>query len=422
MKKSKVFAMTPTQISILEAQDFKSLAPGTILPDFEALLGLIGDHGIPVTPTHLFAMKSLETINQTLTHPLELRLKRALQKSYPPINGLYLLLRASGIARIETQPKKPLLKLDPTVLESWRSLNGVERYFALLEAWWGRASEEIIQERGGWATDIFQKNLLFLKRFPKTGILTLQRPQDTDMLRYLPGLYNLALMELFGLVEMRAMSPVQANGWLPEEIRMLDLGRVLLGSYADFIQRSLAFDADHLLPMPASTEGGRPLEYFEQWSQAVRPHIKAWQKDLDIPAPVFQPGPHLFKISLGTRCWRRIAIGGESSLDTLAGAILDAFDFDSDHLYRFSYKDRFGRTIGIDHPYMTGDSDNSLTDSVRVGDIPLSNNMNMVFLYDFGDEWEFDIQTEGVNTGPKIRKPRLLEKYGKAPEQYGDEY
>ena len=45
--------------------------------------------------------------------------------------------------------------------------------------------------------------------------------------------------------------------------------------------------------------------------------------------------------------------------------------------------------------------------------------MRIGFLFDFGDQWEFDIQTESVNVGSAIGKPQVLEKHGKAPEQYG---
>jgi hypothetical protein len=147
MKKARAFTSTPKPTLRLEDQDFDQGAPGTILQDFEALLHLMGDQGLPVTPAHLLAMSCLETINQNLTKPLQVRLKRALQKSYPHINGLYLLLRATGLGPIDTQIKKPRIRLDPLVLESWRSLNGAERYFALLKAWWGRASEEMLGER-----------------------------------------------------------------------------------------------------------------------------------------------------------------------------------------------------------------------------------------------------------------------------------
>jgi len=329
------------------------------------------------------------------------------------------LLRATGISLVDTQPKKPLLKLDPIVLESWRSLNSAERYFALLKAWWGRASEEMMGERRILGADVLAKNIVFIEHFPKTGTLTVKTPQDADMLRYYPGFYNLALMELFGLLEIRAMPPAEGRGWLPEWIRLTEWGNVLLDGYADFITKSLETDIESALPMLGFTELFDPLDCFEQWSRVVRPYIKEWRKDLEIPVPVFQPGPHVFKVSLKADCWRRITIRGDAYLDELATTILSAFGFDQDHLYSFSYKDRFGRTVEIDHPYLAGDSDNVLADDVKLGDIPLYEGMRIGFLFDFGDQWEFDIQTEGVNVGSAINKPRVLEKHGKAPKQYG---
>lgn len=419
-KNAQAFELTPSQSRILAAQDFEHQAPGTILADFDTLLRLIGEEGMPVTPAYLLAMNSLETINRDLTHPLVLGLKRPVQKSYPHINGLYLLVRATGLSVIDTRFKKPLLKLDPSVLGSWRSLNAAERYFALLKAWWGRANEEIIGERQGMYSSVLKKLLDFMQRFQKTKVLMIKEPQEADMLRYYPGLYNLALMELFGLLEIRTLSSEQGKGWFPGRMQMTDWGNVILGGYAACINRSLSIDASSAAPMFDFFEALlNPLEGFERWSQLIRPSIKAWRKDLEIPTPSFQPGTHVFKVSLGTDCWRRIAIRGDDYFDDLAAAILDAFNFDSDHLYCFSYKDRFGCTVTIDHPYLEGDTDNALSNDVKIGDIPISEGMRIRFLFDFGDNWEFEIQTEGVNTGTAIKATRVLEKHGKAPKQYG---
>ena len=128
----------------------------------------------------------------------------------------------------------------------------------------------------------------------------------------------------------------------------------------------------------------------------------------------------LTSIFVSTWTSGRIAIGGDAYLDELADMILDAFDFDSDHLYRFSYKDRFGCTVEIDHPYLAGESDNALADAVKIGEIPLIKGMRIKFLFDFGDQWKFAIQTESVDVGSVTKQPQVLEKHGKAPEQYGD--
>jgi hypothetical protein len=419
LKKADMFELTPQQIDLFKAQDFENQPPGTILRDFSALLNLIDHKGMPLTPSCLIAMNRLETINLNLSHPIELRLKRTPQKSYPNINGLYLLLRATGIGVIDTQGKKPLLKLDPSVLDSWQSLNGAERYFTLLKAWWGRATEEIIGARYAPGADILHLILGFFRDFPKTGEQTIKKPLDDFSLRYRPAFYNLALLELFGLLEVRVMPPAEGRGWIPQQLRMTDWGKVLLGSYSNFISKAFRQESESALSMLGFSVLDDPLQGFEKWSQSFRPFIPTWRKELVIPELGFQPGPHVFKISLGGQCWRRIAIPGDAFFAEFAAMILNAFDFDHDHLYCFSYKDRFGRTIEIDHTYMAGDSDNVLASEARIGDIPLVNGMHIGFLFDFGDQWEFDIQAEDVNADLTIKKAKILDKHGKAPEQYG---
>ena len=91
-------------------------------------------------------MKSLTELNQRLSEPIQTALKRPQQKSYPPINGLYLLLRASGLGQIEYRGKKPFLALNPELLSSWKSFNPTERYCTLLESWLIHANEELLGE------------------------------------------------------------------------------------------------------------------------------------------------------------------------------------------------------------------------------------------------------------------------------------
>jgi len=56
---------------------------------------------------------------------------------------------------------------------------------------------------------------------------------------------------------------------------------------------------------------------------------------------------------------------------------------------------------------------------VEIGDLPLYQGMRIGFLFDFGDQWQFELKTEGVNIESTIGKPQVLEKHIKAPEQYG---
>jgi len=135
MKKKKAI-LTPDQILCLKNQTFSDNEPGTLLKDFSSLLDFIGPGCIPVSgKNHLMAIKLLPQLNLLMSHPLDVKLKRPQQKSFPHINGLYLLLRASGLTQIVQEKKEAKLMLDNKVLADWKSLNPTERYFALFDAW-----------------------------------------------------------------------------------------------------------------------------------------------------------------------------------------------------------------------------------------------------------------------------------------------
>ena len=88
----------------------------------------------------------------------------------------------------------------------------------------------------------------------------------------------------------------------------------------------------------------------------------------------------------------------------------------------FSYRNRFGILEHIRHPYM---DDPPYASEVLVGELTLRPGNVMRYLYDFGDNWRFDVKLERIEPADaKITSPVLLESRGEAPKQYGawDEY
>jgi hypothetical protein len=57
-------------------------------------------------------------------------------------------------------------------------------------------------------------------------------------------------------------------------------------------------------------------------------------------------------------------------------------------------------------------------DDVLIGNLPFHIGQKMTYLYDFGDNWEFEVTLEQVDLDKKIEKPVLLEQHGKPPKQY----
>ena len=50
---------------------------------------------------------------------------------------------------------------------------------------------------------------------------------------------------------------------------------------------------------------------------------------------------------------------------------------------------------------------------------PFERQPKWTFLFDYGDDWTFDVTYQGVQDAPpRVRLPRVLESLGTAPEQY----
>jgi hypothetical protein len=405
--------LTPDQRQTLSAQVIDENGPGTILRDFEVLLDFIGPKGIEVGGKHqLLPMKQLVELNARLARPIEIDLKRPVQKSYPHINGLYLLLRACGLACVESSGKKQRLVINEEALQSWKTLNPTERYFTLLETWLLRAKIEILGERSALFNSPFIKCYEFWRGIPERGLKVAGDKNAEERIRYIPGLYNVALLELFGLLSVKHCKPAEGGGWCIASVQRTAFGNALVGLLFELLQNSnLLFGEEYGTEEEAGDEFGR-------LQPTLQPFFPEWHNNLVLPKLEFQDGLFIFKVSLG-KIWRRIAIPAEANLESLANHILNAFDFDYDHLYQFTYQGRFGYPIHVNHPYIRDEP--PCADEVRVGDLHIKPGTAIDFLYDFGDQWLFQVQLERIDPADSaITGPKLIDSHGEAPEQYPD--
>jgi hypothetical protein len=112
----------------------------------------------------------------------------------------------------------------------------------------------------------------------------------------------------------------------------------------------------------------------------------------------------------------------ESTLEDLASCILGMVDFDGDHASEFYLANaRRGKKTWFttDGEW---DEDDSWMWRRRLSDIfPLPKHKKLFYIYDFGDSWLFEITKKGrqIPALPEIEYPRIVEKIGTKPEQYG---
>jgi hypothetical protein len=384
-----------------------------VLHDFGALLEFIKQQGdMRITGMHQLRLRVLSEINSRLARPLQLGLKRPQQKSYPHIHGLYLLMRASGLTCVGGTSKKPLLVVDDAVDRMWEDLNPTERYCTLLETWLLRGYPEIINEPERplfGIPDTFENWVGFFRRIPNRGLPVASDEDAAGSLRYTPGWHNLGLLHLFGLISVRSGPPEPGKGWRIERIDRTPLGDALMALLRTEFFGDIVTVLELTEPAP---EGRMP---FGALQPVLQPYFPEWKKNLSVPGWAFREGAHVFKVSLG-RLWRRIAIPAGRPLDELASAILRAVEFDYDHLYDFRYQNRFGVQQRVSHPYI---EEGPWTNEVRVGDVPLRLGHTMIYLYDFGDCWRFDVTLERVDPDMDIDGAVILEQHGEPPSQYG---
>lgn len=124
---------------------------------------------------------------------------------------------------------------------------------------------------------------------------------------------------------------------------------------------------------------------------------------------------YVISVSLGTGCYRHIQISGRKTLDYFAGCILDAFDFDFDHLYSFFMDNKWWSQINAyNSPYS---EEPPYANQIKLSQLRLSKGQAFKFLYDYGDEWRFQCKVLRV-LDENTSEPIILRSVGDAPEQY----
>ena len=408
--------LTPREQEALRAQTIAELTPGSLLHDFAALLDFIATHELTATgKQQLLPLAALDALNARLAQPLQLSLKRAIQKSYPHLNGLFLLARATGLLRVVRREEVARLQLDEAAWAVWQTLNPTERYFTLLEAYLYHASVEMIGERGRWldTPGLLSDCLMIWQRVSEQG-LRVPPGKAQDNYIYSVWLYHYALLELFGLIRVKPGKAQTGAGWSIAEIQQTPFGQAVL----TLVMQCSAERLKQLMETDWEEETEAPPRSFTNCQAQFQPYFPEWQRGYVLPEQeTFQAGVFQFKVSLG-KIWRRIVIPATAPLEELSEAILDSVDFDNDHLHCFEYKNRFGVTARVNHYAM---DEPPYSSEVRVGDLPLAPGDALEYTFDFGDNWEFQLALESIAPADKkLKRARVIESHGKAPQQYPD--
>ena len=373
----------------------------TIVENINRVIAYIQEHKVLASKgRQYFAIKHIKELNTILVDPLDIFSIRPLQKSYPNINGIYLILRTMGMLTFKVSKKEIIMGIDEKLLKRWRQLNATEQYFTLLENWliYSKPDETIDAANG----DLPLAEIICFftngQNFSKETMI--------ENLHFFPEYYNLALSQMFGFIEITTITPTNKVRWNIVDITLKPLVKQIL----ELIKPKGKGGLMQLMFYPP--QRGYTKEIFS-------PYCKTYKQSLVYPKPSDKNGVFRLKISLG-KVYRIIDITSETDFQRLASIILELFDFDNDHIYEFRFRDNFGQKASIKHPWVALDEGKAWADEFYLKNLPLQEQNSFTFIYDFGEWWEFNIFIEKIEEGKRIKDFKLIESVGKAPQQYPD--
>ncbi|UYM15406.1 plasmid pRiA4b ORF-3 family protein [Endozoicomonas euniceicola] len=372
----KLINLSSDSLKIIQSQAFTDSEPGSVVKDFNRFLNRLIEKPVPLSKgKRQPVQKWTALLDEELTNPDKPELKRPLTIHYPSTLGLYLLVRASGLGRfIVAGANKFQLIIHENMLAQWQQLTTVEQYFSLLDAWLTRGVSDIIGEKlSGRSHCILGCSGT---NFLRTSDFT-EEPISEATLEVLPhslGAYNVALLNLFGLANIRW----QENNQLGH-LQFTPLGVTLFNAF----QKSIDL---HGLFLPS---GCKDILYEIGGMQKV---VRQWRNDIkQLLLPIEQKlkDSYIIDVSMPAyKCRRTLMVPLGTSFEKLAKSVLSAFSFGYQHLYHFVYEDCYGDIYKVADPHLKPRY-NDYADDTSLKDLQPAPGDQLRFLYDLNDPWEF---------------------------------
>lgn len=173
---------------------------------------------------------------------------------------------------------------------------------------------------------------------------------------------------------------------------------------------------DELHPYMASN-----LEEEATYERKQDRAVKMLWKEFHIEEPEMHPffqkpymdGTYILKVTLEEATWV-FSAGADATLENLHIAIQRAADFDFDHPYYFQIDD-----VRYFHEFC--DEEQRFAYQYTLGELNLFKKKHVIYLFDFGDCWKFDIVVKDRLETETNSEIKLLEQNGKIPMQYPEE-
>jgi len=440
-------------------------SPTPLLYDFNIFINYLEENQITLTKTNQYLRgKDLFKLNQLMTNPIEDVTTRTPQETYPQLHLFYNLILAGKLYEKEFKGKTKILLKSTDLLEKYQYLTMTEKYFFLLETFWIDADWRVLQGGTFGKADVYTVTpvMEFLSQQSAGQKIDIQDTKHGQIRQMMwDWEYYLLYFEIFGFwrvlideatrKQMSSRRATFAEMLIPTEfgIKMAkvlkeerDLERWNL-SYREamgewnVVPGSPLGEIDHdPIDELMRTFGEEKIRNILEKKEIEETKVEVWEEekffkpfqDLFVKGELqktiskkrskdFVEGNYIFKVSLKRGLWRRIKISSTNTLLDLHQIIQNAFDFDDDHLYAFFMSGQPWSKPKFTHPQ---DYDGIPVTEVKIGELGLKKGQEILYLFDYGDEWRFSVKLEKINTKEELVESEIIDEKGDAPEQYPD--
>lgn len=422
----------PKRDSSISLFCFTETQPTPLVKDFDSFLQYIQQNLFPLSKgLGQIPFKHLVALNQMMTHPNTENTPRTPQKCYPQLDLYYHLALAGNL--LKKTPQKSSTVLQPTDrIDIYRSLSAAEKYFFLLETLWVDCylGQFVYQERSEIAIRSVERLLEKLSSREPYKPISREDVDPWGMLWGSPFLIH--CFEFFGWYkahrdeksyrEYPCKSFYPLKSLTPSALGVTIAPILIIERPLEEWNLPYRRSRGELIDLPGLSPQAEEKDYIPFFAAFQEICQDKLQNTLPRKKREFVKGNFIFKVSLMSNIWRKIALSGEDSLDDLHLAIQDTFEFNADHLYAFFMDNRVWSEYRFEAPeaFEFSDSEREISAAeVRIGDLNLIVNQHILYLFDFGDQWEFDVHLLEVRKDePLLRRSKILEVHGESPEQY----
>ncbi|MDA8235151.1 MAG: plasmid pRiA4b ORF-3 family protein [Clostridia bacterium] len=429
------------------------------ISDFEIFCKYLEDNRPKLTKTREeLGKKDCYAINALLSRPRDFDGPKYMQPLYPTINLFFHIIMQTGLFTIDYGKSDSLYLMATPKLENYRKLNPFNRYLLLFKTYWTQIDFDKLYA-GTLISFRDFKNIerafeLIANAEPKVRI-SANFEDYSHGLDHANPIHNLFLwiglivhhLRDFNFWEYEethipkfnsTKKDIQVKSVTPTSLGIAMINACRSRPYEKYNEKYNEGWDEGYIEVSWSDTQIRPIfremvstqslstknkEPFEKAFEPIFPNNaidgNAIIKVLESEAknnPVYNGNTYIFKVWLRKNLWRRIKLSSVHTLQHLHDAIQDAFDFHNDHLYAF-FMD--GKPWSKDVYWDKKADEKPTADKAVIGKLGLVPGKRLLYLFDFGDEWQFNVQLEEVMDSKTVPiKAEVIDKKGDSPEQY----